>query len=163
MADNSHDNLPADVEALAASIADAANDENRAAVVKVTQQISNFHSGPLPDPESLRVYAELIPNGADRIMNLVESEARYRCVEEQKQFAHEARQTIRGQWMAFALTLLFAAVGTYLGLAGHDWLAGTVFTTTIGAVVAIFVVGDRSQARDDRRARARDAIGGAMP
>jgi hypothetical protein len=82
-------------------------------------------------------------------LSLVETEARCRYAEEEKQSVHEARQNTRGQWMAFALTLLLAAVGSCLGLAGHDWLAATFFTTTIGAVVTIFALGNKSRARED--------------
>jgi hypothetical protein len=47
--------------------------------------------------------------------------------------------------MAFVLTLLLTAAGLYLGIAGHDWLAAGLFTTTIGAVVTIFVLGNRAR------------------
>lgn len=48
--------------------------------------------------------------------------------------------------MAFVLALLVAATGLYLGVTDHDWLAAGLFTTTIGAVVTVFVFGNKERA-----------------
>ena len=71
--------------------------EERAADVQVIQQITSFHSTPLPDADTLSAYANLIPDGAHRIMSLVESETAHRHREE----SAETRQVVRGHWMAY--------------------------------------------------------------
>ena len=115
--------------------------------VQVIQRITSFHSTPLPDAETLGAYAKLIPNGADRIMSLVENEAKHR----HRQESAETLQVARGHWMAFVLTLALASGGVCLGLLGHDWLAAALFTTTIGAVVTTLVVDGRTRRNGDRR------------
>src|SRR5262249_32880718 len=85
--------------------------------VQVIRGVMSFHSTPLPDAATLEAYAELIPNGADRIMSLVEHEA-----------AHRRRQESAGHWMAFVLTLALASGGVCLGLLNHDWLAAALVT-----------------------------------
>jgi uncharacterized membrane protein len=152
MANEPRDKLPADIEALAAPVLATLSEEKRAAVVRVAKQTKSFHSGPLPDPRTLRAYSKLIPNGAERIMSLVEGEARHRHSQEARLIACQTRRITRGQWMAFVLTLLLGAAGLYLGIAGHDWLAAGLFTTTIGAVVTIFVLGHRARASDGEKA-----------
>lgn len=151
MVDDQLDSLPADIEALAGPILEALSEEKRAAVVRVVQQIKNVHSGPLPDPDTLRAYAKLIPNGAERLMCLVESESRHRHEQQARLVACETRRIARGQWMAFVLTLLLTTAGIFLGVTGHDWLAAGLFTTTIGAVVTIFVLGNRARANGGER------------
>lgn len=47
--------------------------------------------------------------------------------------------------MGCVLTALLAGAGLYLGLTDHDWLAAGLFFTTIGAVVTVFVVGNKSK------------------
>ena len=42
------------------------------------------HSGPLPDPESLGHYNEIITNGADRIMAMAENQQQHRIFIEKK-------------------------------------------------------------------------------
>src|ERR1044071_433710 len=88
--------------------------------VQVIRRITSFHSTPLPDAETLNAYAKLIPNGADRVMTLVERES-----------AHRQRHEWGGHWMAFTITLALASAGFCLGLLDHDWLAAALFTTTI--------------------------------
>lgn len=105
-------------------------DRAHRAQVRVIRQISTFRYSALPDAETLHAYSKLIPNGPERIMDLIEREA-----------AHRYRRITRGHWMAFTLALSFGAGGIYLGATGHDWLAAAVFTTTIGVVTAAFIVG----------------------
>jgi uncharacterized membrane protein len=140
-----NNNLPADIEPRARPPSGSLPDEKRDAVIRVARQMSRFHSGPLPDPASLRAYARLIPDGAQRIMEFVEDASRHRHAQEARLVECETRRVTRGQWMAFVLTLCLTSAGLYLGVAGHDWLAAGLFTTTIGAVVTIFVLGNRGR------------------
>jgi len=121
--------------------------EERAAELQVIQQITSFHSTPLPDADTLSAYAKLIPDGAHRIMSLVESETAHRHQQE----SAETRQVVRGHWMAYTLAVILSGGGIYLGLQGHDWLAAALFTTTIGAVVTTLVVDKKSRPRRDNR------------
>lgn len=146
-----NNNLPAGTERRTRPPHDLLPEEKRDAVIRVARQMSRFHSGPLPDPDSLRAYAQIIPNGAQRIMELVERASRHRHVQEARLVACETRRVTRGQWMAFVLTLCLTSAGLYLGVTGHDWLAAGLFTTTIGAVVTIFVVGNRARTRNEER------------
>lgn len=146
MTDEFSDTVSADIETVTGSILAALPEEKRAAVVSVVQRIKSFRSAPLPDPHALRPYAKLIPNGAERLMSLVEIESAHRHAQEARMVACETRRVTRGQWMAFVLTLLLATAGLYLGVTGHDWLAAGLFSTTIGAVVTIFLLGNRARA-----------------
>lgn len=116
--------------------------------VEVIQRITSFHSTPLPDADTLEAYAKLIPNGADRVMSLVEREAAHRHRRE----SADMLQLARGHWMSFILTLALAGGGLWLGLSNHDWLAAALFTTTIGAVVTTLVVDGKSRQRERSRA-----------
>jgi len=148
MTDKPQNASPTDTEPLAERPLDTLSEEKCDAVIRVARQISEFHSGPLPHPETLRAYGELIPNGAERIMGLVEHESQHRHALEARLISCETRRITRGQWMAFVLTLCLTAAGLYLGATGHDWLAAGLFTTTIGAVVTLFVLGNRKHSSD---------------
>jgi len=135
MSGDEHDGSHAESETVNAVLEEAPGEE-RAADVHVIQRITSFHTTPLPDAATLSAYARLIPNGADRIMSLVEREAAHR----QRQNDDQARHFARGHWMAYSLTLVLSGAGLYLGAIGRDWLAAALFTTTIGAVVTTLVV-----------------------
>jgi len=136
--------LPAEIEKNAEKVIETLPKESRAAVTKVFQQIRRIHSGPLPDAETLEQYNRIIPNGAERIMQLVEREAAHRHEQHSRIVTCELKVTKRGQLFALCLTLALGLAGFYLGMNGHDWLAGTVFTTTIIGVVTVFVMGRNS-------------------
>jgi uncharacterized membrane protein len=135
MLDEQQESLSTDSGTVSSAVVEEAVVEEHAADVQVIQRITRFHSGPLPDGETLSTYAKLIPNGADRVMSLVEAQTAHRHRRE----SADARQAMRGHWMAYSLALLLSAAGFYLGLLGHDWLAAALFTTTIGAVVAALI------------------------
>jgi uncharacterized membrane protein len=131
------DKLPVEV----AQVIETLPVEKRAAVARVfVRQISKYHSGPLPDAETLEHYNRIIPNGAERMMKLVEQEQAHRHSQDSTLVSSHTRLASRGQWVAGSLVVLLTAAGTYLGINGHDTLAGVVFATTIGAVTAVFVL-----------------------
>jgi uncharacterized membrane protein len=136
MLDEQHDTTITDPEVASVATLDDSLVETLTDV-QVIQRVTSFHSTPLPDANALAAYAKLIPNGADRIMSLVERAA-----------AHRQRHESTGHRMAFVLTLALTGCGCYLGVLGHDWLAGVLFTTTIGAVVAALVASSRSRRRE---------------
>jgi uncharacterized membrane protein len=136
MLDEQQEMAAMDSETVSSTVVEEELVKERAADVQVIQRITRFHMSPLPDADTLGAYANLLPNGADRVMTLVErqTEHRHQCESADK------RQAARGHWMAFALALSLSGLGFYLGLQGHDWLAGAVFTTTIGTIAAALVV-----------------------
>ena len=163
MGNDDADKLPAEIEKIAAPVIDSLPQERRASVTKVFKQISRFHSGPLPDAETLEHYNRIIPNGADRIMGLVEREAEHRQQQESRVVTCHVQGARRGQLIALSLTLLLGLAGFALGMNGHDWLAATVFTTTIIGVVTVFVIGRSAGERestDSSQSLARDAVTG---
>jgi uncharacterized membrane protein len=98
-------------------------------------------SGPLPHPRILAQYGEQIPNGADRIMNLLELQTSHRTELERTVVQGRVQLSSRGQWMAFLLSMFFGCVAAYFGYLGHTKLAGIVLLTTITTLLAVFVLG----------------------
>jgi hypothetical protein len=44
---------------------------------------------------------------------------------------------------------MFGVTAYKLGMAGHDWLAGVMATSTIGGIITVFVLGQRRSDSDD--------------
>jgi uncharacterized membrane protein len=101
--------------------------------------------GPLPPPHMLEEYNRLIPNGADRLMRLVEGQAKHRQTQEERLIRAQTSLPSRGQWIGFLLCLIFGAIGWDLAKNGHDWVAGILFTTTIIGLIVVFVLGRSPQ------------------
>jgi len=109
------------------------------------------HSGPLPSPETLRAYAELIPEGGDRLMKMVESEAAHRHTIEAER---EKRATL-GVVLGFSVALAGFGVSAYGFFLGHAAEAALVAGATLATLAGTFVYGtattkaERRSERDD--------------
>ena len=75
--------------------------------------------GPLPPPAALAQFNQIIPNGAERIITMVEQEQAHRIAHEQTKLTASVGDFRRGHWLGAALGLVS--------------VAGAVFTAYIGA------------------------------
>jgi uncharacterized membrane protein len=110
-------------------------EESQPAAVEVEERsrflaAAEFHLGPLPHPDHYERYAALIPNGAERIITMAEREQNQRHLMERA-----------GMASAFVLALAFLIAGSVLVLNGHDWAGAIIVTSTVVALVGVFITG----------------------
>ena len=77
-------------------------------------------SGPLPPPDLLARYNEIIPNGAERIFAMAENQARHREKLETKVIEGNVSTQREGSWFAFILTLVALIGGMFLIYVGQE-------------------------------------------
>lgn len=111
------------------------------------QQVATLHQGPLPAPEDLHRYDELLPGAANRIIAMAEREQAHRMnmedmaqradIRHREDIVTSQRNVARG---AFTSDLLGQAAGAVVALSS---LAGAVYTALNGAhpAVSIALVG----------------------
>lgn len=117
-------------------------------VLSVTTITQRYHSGPLPSPEQLEEYAKLIPNGADRIMNMAEKQMEHRQNLENNVISSQLKQSRLGQWLGFAIGVITITCGAGCVLLDHD-IAGLILGGAgLTGLVSVFVIGKKQQ-RDD--------------
>ncbi|WP_083918270.1 DUF2335 domain-containing protein [Methylosarcina fibrata] len=123
----------------------------------VSAQLTNYQ-GPIPHPDILRGFDQLVPGTAQRLIKLAEDESLHRrrlealalnsnIETQQKQIALDERQ-IRsvsrsdaiGQIFGFIICLICIASATYLGLKDHEWLAGAIAAIPTGALIKAFIL-----------------------
>lgn len=93
----------------------------------ITQQQS--WTGPLPPPAALEHFNQIIPDGAQRIMQMVEQEQAHRLSQDKTALNAEIADTRRGHWIG--------------GLVSVGAIAASIYTASIGAhaTVSIALVG----------------------
>lgn len=75
-------------------------------------------SGPLPPPAALQQFNAIIPNGAERIIGMVEREQAHRLQQESIVQNATVNDTRRGHWMGFGISIaaiVAAALTAYFG------------------------------------------------
>jgi uncharacterized membrane protein len=121
--------------------------EQRELVLGIVQRVATRFEGPLPPPEILAEYDRLIPQGAERLMRLLEAQTHHRHERETHLAKSQAELSARGQVIGSGLCLVFGVIGWTLSMNGHDTVAGLLFSTTILGLVTVFVLGRAPQAR----------------
>jgi uncharacterized membrane protein len=89
---------------------------------------SELFIGPLPHPEVLREYNELVPTSAERILSMVEQDAR-----------NEIAREKRAQVFAFAISVLIVCGAVACAVTGHEKAACFLAGATLLGVVSSFL------------------------
>lgn len=110
------------------------------AAIRTSISISQeSHSGPMPSPKILSEYEQVVPGLAAQIRDeFLANGAHIRKLEEKSVDAHIQNDNKNRQ---VARELVWGALGGSIFLAyfGHDWVAGLLAATTVGAVIAGFL------------------------
>lgn len=118
------------------------------AFMTTVHHFSSSYAGPIPDPDSLRQYEDILPGSADRILKMAENQGSHRRKREIKEGDSRIKQSSTGQWMGFLLALTFMIIAAYLTINGYPIVGGLIATTTIGIVITAFVLGKKYDRAD---------------
>jgi uncharacterized membrane protein len=114
----------------------------------ISASISAQYSGPLPPPELLDRFNQVIPNGAERIMVMVEEQNRHRMTIETTVVKNQQWQSTLGQYFALAVTIFGLSISAVAIAYGHDGSGGTIGVATVGSVAVAFITGRKKQQAD---------------
>lgn len=102
--------------------------------------LSSNWSGPLPPPGALQQFDAIIPNGAERIMTMVEQEQQHRIAMDKTAIKAEIWDTIGGKVLGAVMTLASVAGAIYTAQIGAHWavsvaIVGVPITALIGKFI----------------------------
>jgi uncharacterized membrane protein len=116
--------------------------------IAVTQTTASRFSSPLPPPDALARYNEIVPGAAERIFKMAEEQSAHRKQIETKLIGAQIRQSDCGQWLALAVAVLFLCGCIWLTFGGHDWVGGMLGGTTVVGLVTAFITSKSQQKTD---------------
>ena len=135
MADNNQDARHEESQ-LPKELIEALKDLPKEEQVKISQIIYSQHltafKGPLPPPS--------IPNSPERFLQLVEREQAHTLSCEKSIIINQILQNWVGLIIGAGLVIFLCLMAYDLATKGYDLLAGIIFSTTLVAVAAIFVL-----------------------
>jgi len=105
-------------------------------------------SGPLPPPETLRKYEELLPGSADRIFRMVETQSNHRQALESTVIISNCKNERLGMIFGFTICVLAISAGIYAVLRGNQGFGIASIVSALAALVAVFIYGKTRQKKD---------------
>ncbi|HEW97243.1 MAG: hypothetical protein DRR16_03435 [Candidatus Parabeggiatoa sp. nov. 3] len=110
-----------------------------ASLTQVTHQL--LSTGPIPPPEILQGYEQILPGSAERILVMAEEDAKHEHALEKSALHLASEEIKRGQLYGLIIGIL-AFVTSIIALAlGSEKAAITLGGTTVVGLVAVFVIG----------------------
>jgi uncharacterized membrane protein len=108
---------------------------NGAKLTVKTEHRSAF-IGPLPRPEDLEMYANLIPDGANRIMKMAENQADHRMFLEKSVLASNIKRSNTGLWLGFFVVIAIVVGSFYIAATRTviEGIIGAVSTLVLGII-----------------------------
>lgn len=104
-----------------------------------TRQQLSIHSGPLPSPEQLLRYNDAVPDAADRIIRMAETQLEHRIQNEKLAIRTQARNSTLGIISAFLIGMTIVFCATFLVWSGHSITGFSTLVVGIGSLVGVFI------------------------
>lgn len=146
--DHPADELPAEVINVLKDLPPEKQDEIVAALKQQIEIVHERFSGPLPHPELLREFDEVVPGCAKDIIQMTLDQGNHRRNMERIVINGQVNDSRRGQLLGFSIGIVALLVSGFLIYTGHDLAGGALGTVDIVGLVAVFVIGQNQQKKD---------------
>lgn len=118
---------------------------------KVTISKSEAYSGPLPHPDTLRQFNDILPGAAERIFNQFEKQTNHRINIETLVIKSDIRKSYLGLILAFFLCLLGMGGWIYLASIGKSIEGAAIGGTYLATLAGTFIYGTRQRKAERNR------------
>lgn len=96
---------------------------------------------PLPPPEMLREYEEIIPGFGSRLLDSMDEQRRARLENERLPIVGAERRMDRSQIGSLLVVLVGLCLATFLGNGGHYWIAAIIALISVGGPAVALILG----------------------
>lgn len=108
----------------------------------VAKQVAEtLHIGPLPDPDTLAKYDEVVPGTARSIVEAFTSQGKHRQALERKIVEGSETRATRGQWLVFSLLLMCVAGGLGVAFALSPVAGCALAGSAVGGGALLYIFG----------------------
>jgi uncharacterized membrane protein len=118
------------------------------AAMRIQQTEMRAFSGPLPHPEDLEKYNQVLPGAADRIIRMAEQQLSHRQSLESKVVDANIKAQRVGTVLGFILALVAIGGGIFLVYVGKEATGIAAIITALAGLTGVFVLGKRKQQKE---------------
>ena len=115
--------------------------------MRVTE-VSQSFSGPLPPPEILRKFDEVVPGAAERIIKMAEDQSIHRKELEKKVIDSDIARSKWGQILGFVIAIAGLAVSAIIVVYGSAIAGGIIGVGTLASLVGVFMYGSKTRSEE---------------
>lgn len=110
-------------------------------------QIQSFKV-PLPAPEMLAQYDQIVPGSAEKIIQLWEEQVHHRMNLEQKAISADISQSRLGSILGFVIAMTAIVCGTILAYLGRPTEGIAAIITALGGIIGAYVWGSYQRRKE---------------
>lgn len=111
-------------------------------------QVSQTYSGPIPPPDLLRKYDEVVPGAARSILDSWVRQCDHRIRLESRVVTSDILRSWAGLACGFVVALVALVGGGYLIVSGHEISGAVLSTSALAGLVGTFIYGTESRKRE---------------
>ena len=109
---------------------------------------SYFFSGPLPHPDHMKEYENILPGSADRLITLLEEEAQHRRQQATSRTKSNTKLEERGQFFGFLIAMTALIGGGYIMASGQSVWGAAVAISAVAGLSGVFIWKSRERNRE---------------
>ena len=114
----------------------------------IHQELWVARSGPLPHPEEMKQYENILPGSADRLITMVEEQAQHRRQLEASLIKSNTKLEVRGQFFGFLIAMTALIGGGYIMASGQSVWGAAVAISAIAGLSGVFIWKSRERNRE---------------
>lgn len=120
---------------------DIVDDSGKAKKKVLVEATFTHHSGPLPHPDTLERYNEIVPGAAREILDMGKA-AHAAVIENERKIVESAIESKKtGQNFAMITVVCVTALSGWLGYLGHSIASTLIITAGLASIVSVFITG----------------------
>lgn len=126
---------------------DLQNRHNQNGVVVHQSSVQSF-SGPIPHPDILRQFNEVVPGSAERIIKMAEDQSTHRKELERKVIDSDIERSKWGQILGFVIAIAGLIVSAVVAIYGSALAGGIIGVGTLASLVGVFMYGSKTRSKE---------------
>ena len=112
---------------------------------------SQYFSGPLPPPEILKKFDEIVPGAAERIIKMAEGQFEHRTQLEKKVIDSDIARSKWGQVLGFVIAIVGLFSSVLISIYGDAIVAGAIGVGTLASLVGVFMYGSKVRSEERKQ------------